>query len=60
VVYSDVVRYSGDFTPGAEFENDEHTVVYWSMDVFDGEVVEDESGNNNDLILHGASHYAVH
>ena len=51
---SDVVRYSGNFTPSAKWSTDNSTVALWEFNVV-GNVLHDTSGNGHDGTITGGT-----
>ncbi|WP_298866587.1 LamG-like jellyroll fold domain-containing protein [uncultured Gimesia sp.] len=48
VRFSNIVRYTKDFTPKNHFENDKNTLALYHFDEGSGDVLKDSSGNGHD------------
>jgi serine/threonine protein kinase/Leucine-rich repeat (LRR) protein len=53
VRFSNVIRYTGDFTPQERFEPDEHTIALYHCDEGHGDLLVDSSGNKHHGIIVG-------
>jgi serine/threonine protein kinase/Leucine-rich repeat (LRR) protein len=54
VRFSNIARYSEDFTPTDHFENDKNTLALYHFDEGSGDVLKDSSGNGHDGKIVGA------
>ncbi len=54
VRFSNIARYSEDFTPTDHFENDKNTLALYHFDEGTGDVLKDASGNGHDGKIVGA------
>ncbi len=54
VRFSNIARYSEDFTPTDHFENDKNTLALYHFDEGTGDVLKDASGNGHDGKIFGA------
>ncbi|WP_232103766.1 protein kinase domain-containing protein [Gimesia algae] len=54
VRFSNVARYTEDFTPDNHFKNDEHTMALYHFDEGSGDVLKDSSGNGHHGKIVGA------
>ena len=55
---SNVVRYTGTFTPQTHFEADADTIGLWHFNEGAGQSAADASGNGNDATLHGSASWS--
>jgi len=54
VRFSNIARYTEDFTPTDHFENDKNTLALYHFDEAQGDILKDSSGNGHDGKIVGA------